>query len=162
MGKLAVKREITAKQIKELLDFSGTDEQVKRFTSDPERFKNKAAFAKWRCKGRTLYSLAGASGNLLGVIWFGEKACPVKEESACRTTFAIRIYGKARGKGLAGDFMKIVFDDYLRLHPGLGGIWLETFFDNLAAQKVYERFGFRRLAGTENGRKVIMTYYPSA
>ncbi len=157
---LLIKEGITEKQIRELLAYSQSDQEIRKFTSDPVRFKDRNAFNQWRQKGKLIYTLTDVSGPLLGLIWFGEKACPFKEELGCQTSFAIRIYGKARGKGLAIDFMKIAFSDYCRLHPETGGIWLETSVDNLAARKVYEKFGFQAVPEAEDKKKIIMTFKP--
>jgi len=67
-------------------------------------------------------------------------------------TFAIRLYGNARGKGLAVKFMQAVFADFKPER-----IWLETGKDNLAALKTYWRFGFRRVAESKN-QKVLMVW----
>lgn len=128
------------------------DAGVQSYTSDPRRFGSMEAFEKWTSKGRILYTLTNKDGNLAGIQWFGPEDMPEKpyEEDFDRNrygcTFAIRLYGEARGKGLARPFMRAVFDnlqttpDYQRIEKNK--IWLETRTTNEPALKSYRKFGF--------------------
>ena len=61
-------------------------------------------------------------------------------------TFAIRIYGSARGLGLSQKFMKTAFADLLQNQKDsqITGFWLETSNENSAAIHIYEKFGFKK------------------
>ena len=137
-------------QIDQLIEYSSTDPEVKKFTSDPKRFADKKSFFAWQQQGRIIYTLVDNYKNLLGIIWFGQKDSPLKNLSA-NFTFAIRIYGSARGQGLSQDFMKTAFADLQKNHQDsqITGFWLETHQDNLSAIHVYQKFGFK-IVGQEN------------
>jgi ribosomal protein S18 acetylase RimI-like enzyme len=157
--KLRIEKGLSAKALKQLLDFSRTDKVIRKYTTDPKRFKDEEAFKIWQKQGRIIYSLVDEKSNLRGIIWFGKKAIDAKEfPSVSKTdlekysfTFAIRLYENARGKGLAVPFMKAVFTDF-----GQKRVWLETGKDNLPALKTYKRFGFHAL--TENRERVLMVW----
>lgn len=137
---------ITKNQIDQLIKLTKSDPIVQRCTHDPERFKNKKTFNAWR-KGKTIYSLTDAKGNLLGLSWFGKK----KNLLAPNTfyTFAIRIYPPVRGKGYALRFMKEAF---YKFKPK--SVWLSTRRNNIPAIKLYKKFGFKKLGEDESDRRV--------
>lgn len=152
---LEIKEGITDKQIDKLIEYSLNDESVAKFTSDKERFKNKESFFEWKNKGRKIYTLTN-DGDLLGIIWLGKKGLPMGKYleninfDKYKWTFAIRIYGEARGKGLGLDFMRKVIKKH--------GIWLECSADNLPAQALYKKFGFRLITEADENNKVILIY----
>ena len=137
-------------QIDQLIEYSSTDSNVKKFTSDPQRFANKETFFQWQQQGRIIYTLTDDYKNLLGIIWFGQKDPPIKVKA--NFTFAIRIYGSARGQGLSQEFMKIVFADLLKNQKDshITGFWLETSVENTAAIHVYQKFGFKTVEQQDN------------
>jgi GNAT superfamily N-acetyltransferase len=130
-------------QTDQLIEYSYTDSEIQKFTSDKTRFADKNSFHQWLLKGRIIYTLTDKDKNLLGIIWFGQKNPPLEGIKA-NFTFAIRIYGPARGQGLSQEFMKITFKDLLINQPKshITGFWLETGNDNLAAIHTYQKFGF--------------------
>lgn len=141
-------------QIDQLIDFSHTDPDVKKYTSDSSRFQDRVAFSRWLGQGRIIYTLIDRHQNLLGIIWFGQKDPPVNANA--NFTFAIRIYGSARGQGLSQEFMKTAFNDLLKNQQNskITGFWLETSIDNSVAIHTYEKFGFQKI-GQQND-KIIM------
>lgn len=159
LGGLIVQAGISPSQVEQLIHYSNTDPQVIKFTSDKKRFKNRHAYGEWKKKGRTIYTLSDKNGDLMGIIWFGEEPIPQKEFTLkfnprdFGITFAIRIYGKARGKGLAIKFMKAAFSDF-----GKSGIWLETHKNNISAIKAYERFVFKQVTVPDEKGRILMIY----
>lgn len=147
---------INDKQIDQLIEYSQRDENIGKFTSDKERFKNREAFEEWTKKKRTVFTLSDTLGNLLGIIWLGPKPLPTRkyqtkvDSGKYQTSFAIRIYGEARGKGLALDFMKRSIDTE--------GIWLEVSEENIAAKSLYSKFGFCQVSQPDENNKIIMIY----
>jgi RimJ/RimL family protein N-acetyltransferase len=141
-------------QIDQLIEYSHTDPDIKKFTSDPIRFKDRSSFSEWLNQGRIIYTLIDQNNNLLGIIWFGQKDPPIK--LAANFTFAIRLYGPARGVGLSQIFMKTVFADLSKNKPKseITGFWLETSVENSAAIHTYEKFGFKKISECKD--KVIM------
>jgi len=141
-------------QIDQLIEYSHTDPNVKKFTSDPTRFQNRNTFNKWLEQGRLIYTLIDKQNNLLGIIWFGQKEPPIQMDA--NFTFAIRIFGPARGQGLSQIFMKTAFVDLLKnqAKSKITGFWLETSVDNFAAIHTYEKFGFKKIDQKEN--KIVM------
>ena len=146
---------ISDHQIRQLIEFSSTDPEVKKFTSDPTRFADISCFNLWLQQGRIIYTLLDTNANLLGIIWFGQKTPPINVTA--NFTFAIRVYPPARGQGLALPFMKMAFTDLLhrQLQSQITGFWLETSVDNLSAIHLYQKFGFKKRSVSEN--KIIMT-----
>lgn len=150
--KLKVTEEISPSQVKDLINYSNTDELILKTTKDSARFKDKNTFDDWSKKNRKIYTLSDEKGKLLGIIWFGKKQIP-NGNGKFGITFAIRIYAEARGKGNAKPFMEEAFGKYKQTkeykeNPAKG-IWLETRTDNIAAIKAYERFGFREIETKE-------------
>lgn len=144
-------------QIDQLINFSNSDPDIKKFTSDPIRFKNRQAFNQWLEHGRIIYTLIDQKNNLLGIVWFSQKESPLK--LAANFTLAIRLYGLARGQGLSQVFLKTAFDDFInhKNKQKISGFWLQVSIDNLAAIRTYEKFGFNKLGQTDN--KLIMDFY---
>jgi len=142
-------------QIEQLIEFSQTDSDVQKYTSDKSRFQDKTSFSQWLQQGRIIYTLIDTNNNLLGIIWFGQKN-PPSENIKANFTFAIRIYNSARGQGLSQEFMKIAFNDLRSDHQNsrINGFWLETSIDNFAAIHTYKKFGFKQIDQKDN--KIIM------
>lgn len=132
-------------QIDQLINFSNSDPEIKKFTSDQIRFHDLTSFKKWLEQGRIIYTLTDQKHNLLGIIWFGQKEPPLK--CSANFTFALRIYSQARGKGLSQNFMKLSFQDLLKNQKKhqISGFWLATAKNNYAAIHVYEKFGFKSI-----------------
>jgi ribosomal protein S18 acetylase RimI-like enzyme len=143
-------------QIDQLIDYSHTDSEVQKFTSDPSRFSDRQAFSQWLQQGRIIYTLFDKNNNLLGLIWFGQKDPPIKLNA--NFTFAIRIYGSARGQGLSQIFMKAAFNDLRKNHrqSKITGFWLETATDNFAALHTYEKFGFKKISDIDSRTVMVL------
>jgi len=150
-----VQQGILDHQINQLIEYSHSDPSVQKFTSDPKRFADLNSFHQWQQQGRIIYTLTDLSKNLLGIIWFGQKDSPLKTIIA-NFTFAIRIYGAARGQGLSQEFMKIVFNDLQKNHQDsqITGFWLETSSNNFAAIHTYQKFGFKTVG--QDGNFLVM------
>lgn len=144
-----IKKGILDKQIDQLIEYSLTDESVGKFTSDRERFKNRQAFEKWQQKGREIFTLNNKNNDLVGIVWTGLKEKQI-DSKKYNKTLAIRIYGEARGKGLALGFMKNCIKEK--------GYWLETSDNNLAAKALYSKFGFKEVSDVDENGKIIMVY----
>lgn len=161
MVNLQVKQGITENQRDQLLKFTHSDPQIAKFTSDLSRFKDKTSALKWLDNVR-VYTLTDKANNLIGLAWFHRKPLPEREfimklnSSDFPLTFGIRIYGKARGKGLSFDFMKKSFESF---KPG--SIWIQTSFDNLPTIKLAEKFGFKKVSEPDARGKIIMILDPS-
>ncbi len=156
-----VSLKISDLQISQLICYATTDDAIKRYTSDSSRFSDMDSFNKWLSKGRKIYALSDKIGNLAGIIWFGEKNIPEAnliddtQKDDYDTTFAIRMYGWARGKGLAKSFMEDCFKDFTEKY-GNKGIWLEVSCDNKPAIALYEKFGFSRITNPDSENKILM------
>lgn len=145
-------------QIDQLIQYSHSDPEVLKFTSDSTRFTDKSAFQQWQQQGRIIYTLSDLQKNLLGIIWFGQKDPPINLNA--NFTFAIRIYGPARGQGLSQEFTKITFDDLLKNQKNshITAIWLETKQKNFAAIHVYQKFGFKKVKNYQDS--ILMVWSP--
>jgi len=129
---------LSEKNIEELIKYAKSDDLIIKNTSDASRFFDKDAYNEWLKKGRKIYSLVDENDDLMGVTWFG------KDKDGF--TLAIRMYGKARGKGLSENFLRETMDDFMKepeyIDAQNKSWWLEVSKDNLPAIKIYEKLGF--------------------
>ena len=115
----------------------------------------RSKFNQWLTTNPIPYTLTPKdSPNVLsGFIWFVQMDLP--EEIASQTdqqtnwTFAVRLYENARGKRLSYPFMDQAFKEFWQENPD-EIIWLSTGKDNAIAKKIYEKFGFQKIADTED------------
>ena len=149
MNNFIFKHGLTKSQIDELIHYSNTDKQVLSFTSDKTRFANREAFDNWFRTNPVIYTLSDKDGKLCGLIWFQEIS--LKDHPEFDITFAIRLYGQARGKGLSLDFMKKAFKDFKPQN-----VWLQCSADNLPAVTLYKKFGFELVSEPDKNGKIIM------
>lgn len=165
---MIIKQVLTDSQIDQLIQYTNIDPEIQKNTSDLDRFKNRQSFDLWKKKNRVIYTLVNEQDNLLGIIWFGEKAMPNTkypdnfDPSKYKATFSIRIYQEARGKGLARDFMVQTFSEYLSSKEYLclksKGIWIIVASDNKVGLKLYEHFGFKTIAKMHPENQEVMIY----
>lgn len=165
LGDLEVDFGITEKQISQLIHYSRTDQAVQT-TSDPKRFKDHESINTWLQKGRSIYTMTNVDGDLLGIVWFGGKEMPEgtaiaqEYQDNCGVTFAIRIYGQARGKHLARPLTGITFKDYIQTDEFNAipkkHFWLETHADNTPAVTAYEKFGFKHVTRPDDHGRILM------
>ena len=160
LNNFLVKRGISDKQVKELINYSKKDSLVKKFTSDTKRFKDLSSYEAWRTNGKSIYTLTNREGDLLGIIWFSKKSSGFLHYPF---TFGIRTYGGARGKGLARNFMQSSFEAFTRSKTYTSsrekGVWLEVTPENVHAIKLYADFGFKEAGNSQKG-KIIMLFTP--
>lgn len=159
---LFVKKGISESQIDQLIHFANTDPIVQKFTSDARRFKDRESFNQWKKPHTHFYTLTDTDNNLMGLIWFeslplpeytpGEEHINVDPQDYT-VTFAIRLYEKARGKGLSVQFTQAALLDF---RTDDIGIWLATSPDNTPAIRSYENAGFRKIGLRTDGQKMIM------
>jgi GNAT superfamily N-acetyltransferase len=164
---LHIRRGITDKQIEQLITYSNTDKLTLKYTSDHERFKDRNAYNTWLKKGRVIYTLSSKNGDLLGIVWYGEKHMPKDliftkdfDKKAFGNTCSIRIYGSARGKGLSVGLMRKTYKDYLKtdkykINPNKG-FWLITFADNSPAIRAYKALGYKTVSEPDGRNRIIM------
>lgn len=159
---------ITPKQVTQLVNFSKSDSQVKKYTSDSSRFKSIQSFKRWKRKERMIYSLANKKGDLLGIIWFGKEKIPAKKfilafnKKEFGVTFAIRIYGKIRSKGKALSFMDKAYELFTKSQEFKSvknkRVWLEVSVDNQPALRLYKKFGFVKVTKPDKKGKILMIF----
>ena len=156
-----IKKGLSDKQIDQLIKYAATDEGLK-FTSDPKRFKNRESFNEFSKEILAYYALADKEDNLLGIIWFHDLDLYLNQEkpSEYGISFAIRLYGEARGKGLALPFTEEVMADFeqseeFKNHPH-PKIWLSVSPENEPAVKLYRKLGFKDLEINKEYNKLLM------
>jgi RimJ/RimL family protein N-acetyltransferase len=139
-------------------DLSDLDAQS---TSDPKRFKNKESVAEWMKKGRTIYTLEN-NEKLLGIFWFGKSQMKQVDIgidiNQYQYTFAGRLYGDIRGKGLFKEILTSVFKIFIEsLYYDGTGFWGES--RNPAMLKVCEKIGFRQVGNVKIDTSVKSNSY---
>jgi hypothetical protein len=167
--------------IDQLIMYSNTDPKVMANTSDPRRFKDRAAFDKWLKKDgvvkRFPYSLVDDEGKLVGIVWFGEGDFPLRQDELkpdyvnleteyYGITFALRTYPGARGRHLAKEFMSKALSAYLKSEAykkasdkGKGGIWLETSVGNEGAVATYK--SYEQVSDPDEKGRIVMVLDPA-
>lgn len=174
-----IKQGFTDAQINQLIDYSKSDPELKKFTSDPQRFATRDGFDKFSTHILAYFTLVDDSDNLMGLIWFDDFAMPkhviptdAKERRDPSTgawddnyedygiSFAIRVYEDVRGKGLAVPFTKKALEDFLKTkdykQKTNNGIWLAVSPDNYPAISTYEKSGFKKIGMWEEKNKQLM------
>lgn len=153
---------ITAKQIDELIEYTNSDSDIARFTSDLKRFPNKASFEAWR-KDKALYSLTDDKENLLGFIWFEWKQLPMDGKyQDFGITIAVRTYSDARGKGYFKTFLEKALEhfknssEYKETKNNI--FWVSIAKDNFASQKAFENFGFKKIPNKQDQTRIFMIW----
>ncbi|MBI3577260.1 hypothetical protein HY086_04445 [Candidatus Gottesmanbacteria bacterium] len=154
--------------VEQLVQFSTSesDAQLNHFTSDALRFGSRDAVDKWLKKGRTIYILTEPQGQILyGILWFGQELMPKEQYTEILNTpeyvftYAKRLYGTARGRGISYTFMKEAYRDFMRLPQyknQIGkGFWLTTSADNDRVLAIDRKFGFRVVSKANSDNKVV-------
>jgi len=154
---MEIRKGLSEKNIRQLIEYANNDEKVKKFTSDAKRFKNRESYNEWLKKDRAIYRLVDGDDNLLGITWFGM-------EGSEGFTLAIRMYGSARNKGFSYNFLKKTMKDFMSGDEYKNATnkdwWLETSKDNTAAIKLYEKLGFKKEGEGRSLEKVIYRHRP--
>lgn len=164
-----VKKGISLKHVRKLIYYSKNDDAINKFTSDSIRYKNLTSFKKYIEKGNVFYySLINEYDLLTGFALFKFKKIPERiylrkiYPNEYGITFAIRIYGKYRGKGLALKFMKDVFEKFIITkeykNKKDNKFWIKVSERNIPAVKTYEKFGFVKVSKPDKTGKIIMIY----
>jgi ribosomal protein S18 acetylase RimI-like enzyme len=157
---------ISEKNIPELIKYAREDKEVKTQTSDfinsdgsPGRFSSLLAYEVWEKKGRSIYTLLNKDHEFRGIIWFSHEP-EVFNHSTYDFTFGIRIYGKARGVGLAKPFSQAAHEHFQMSNTYLKsenrGIWLRTNSDNIPAITTYKSLGYTQINLDQQAHKIAM------
>ncbi|MGD0284290.1 MAG: hypothetical protein ABSB12_01705 [Candidatus Saccharimonadales bacterium] len=147
-----------------------TSEQadIKRYCigDSTSRFHDLEQVTAWQAKGRLALPLVRYTGEgvlkLVGFGWMGHKIPTVEElvNQGAETTFAIRLYEGATGDHNSLPYTRAILQANDILY-GNQGVWLETWGDNIYAQKTYERAGFQKVVeipGERHGEKVSRVF----
>ncbi|MBP9670460.1 GNAT family N-acetyltransferase [Candidatus Woesebacteria bacterium] len=161
-----VVRGISEGDIAKLIQYARVDQDVKTHTSDylnadgsPGRFNSLESYRTWEKKGRIIYSLLDKDNEFVGIIWFSHEP-QTFDNVTYDFTFGIRLYGKARGIGLAKPFYKAVLVDLLSSREYQEsqnkGIWLRTSADNIRAVQTYKSLGYTEINHDQPAHKITM------
>lgn len=121
-----------------------------------KRFSTVEKVAEWMQKGRLVVPpLSQDEQSLVGISWIGPGTPSETEPKipGATHTFALRMYQPGVGKGLSADLTGAMLATNRYFNEANDGVWLETWGDNFAAIKSYERNGFREQDRVPNVRK---------
>jgi RimJ/RimL family protein N-acetyltransferase len=150
---------LTDTHINQLVRYSREDQDVLQFTRDAKRFEDSES-TKTFIERAHVWALID-NDQLCGIIWFDSKPIPEInytkhfDKESYDTTFAIRLYGNAKGKALSFPFMEEVFTLFYQEH-GQKGLWLQTRAENTRAIHLYQKFGFRQISEPDNENRIVM------
>ena len=151
---------LSDEHINQLVVYSKEDPDVLQFTRDAKRFVTHEATKQFTDEA-DMYALLD-NDMVVGIIWFSSKPLPNKQftkifdQNKYDTTFAIRLYGEAKGKGLSLPFMKEAFTRFAEEKEKSMGIWLQTRAENVRAIHLYEKFGFKQISDSDTEGCIIM------
>jgi ribosomal protein S18 acetylase RimI-like enzyme len=160
LNRFQIVHELTDEHIRQLVAYTKEDTDIRTFTRDDSRFANEE-MVKQFTEHAALYILTNGK-NLCGIIWFSPKALPDKlyikdfEKALYTTTFAIRLYGEAKGKGLAFPFMEEAFLRFQAKDTDKQHMWLQTRAENNHAIYLYKKFGFQQVSQADDENRIIM------
>lgn len=152
--------------IDKLIEYTNIDPFFKNNTSDlvtifdlAGRFANIAEYDKWYAKGKYIYTLIDPEDKLVGIVWFS-KELRTLNSIEYGFTFGMRLYGQARGIGLAKNFARIASEHFFQTdiyqNEPKKGIWLETGEDNLPAINTYKKLGYKIVKPKESTKTTLM------
>ncbi len=162
--KLQIVTNWTQEQQQQIIELTKRDSQVCKLTDDPDRFADQETLTQWLAsRDRSTYAVLDLENQVVGSVWVTLKQCEnsaIPEEFGC--TFAIRLYEKARGAGLAVPVLHIVITHFINgqmykesQHPGF---WLRIKMGNEPAYRTYSRFGFT--TAVQDKQFIWMTWMP--
>ena len=141
------------KEIARALVEHSREEEIRRMTprDGTERFKDTTRAQRWHeSRERVIYTLYHEE-VLVGIVWFSNEQKPLLD---AEYTLAIRLYGDARGHGLAGNFLEAALHDFREIKQYKGGYWLATDITNVRAQHLYVGHRFEEVG--RDGSRLIM------
>lgn len=161
LNEYKINKGLTDNQINQLISYSISDPELK-YTSDAKRFKDRDGYEEFSTHILAYYALVDDADNLLGIIWFDDTDLYLNQQNPSEfgISFAIRLYGEARGKGLAMPFSKKVMEDFkqseaYKNHPH-SKFWLSVSPENQAAVNLYRKLGFKDLEIEKTHNKLLM------
>jgi RimJ/RimL family protein N-acetyltransferase len=128
---------------------------IKKFSPNDHTYRFRDIFAAhaWygdAYKAPEVYTLRDErTRQLAGLAWFSHQHNELIDESY-DTTFAIRLYENARGKGLSYPFAIATHQDLGNFNPKAERIWLQTDEHNYVAKQLYKKIGYTTLAVDKN------------
>jgi|GEM_PF-130739 uncharacterized cofD-like protein len=128
-----------------------------------ERFVSEEAIRQREAGGDVFYPLITPSSGiseLAGIVWVKHKN--LTPHSRFDTTFAIRLYERYEGRGLATGFLQSCLRDYSYLHPSSQHFWLEVQAGNQRAKELYTKLGFHSVPPLTGYKGEIMTKIQNA
>lgn len=141
------------------------DERLRAMTHDASRFSCREQIERWRRGARETICLIDSRDDLAGIFWVTEKSPPERDDyfdpdlirrHAPSITVAIRLYGSARGHGLAKAFIEHSLEVLLRHRVPPPSLWYETRANNIAIRVLATQLGFEEVSGDTCGTVIGM------
>ncbi len=161
---------LTSRHVDSLIAFTRIETDPIKLDGDEYRFMSLEQYETWKQKGRAVYALTDRvdeDGNLYGIFWAGQKELPQRTDYTeyldpkfYQHTYAFRLYGSARGKGLSHPILTICMDDYVSRLKLPVGAWLEVSGVNPAALRMDQKMGYKIVSGlNDQGRLILARTY---
>ncbi len=161
---------ITQDQVRQLIAITEAEKDPISLDGDEQRFTSLELYKAWKQKNRSIYALTDSlnnEGDLYGIFWAGKKTLPDRTDylesldpNFYQHTYAFRLYGAARGKGLSHPVLSFCMGNYIGNQTLPIGAWLEVSGLNQAALRMDQRMGYRVVSGVnEEGRLIMAREY---
>lgn len=161
-----IHRGLIPKHEDQLIVYTQSETDPVNLDNDQDRFMTREKLEIWKRKGRTVYVLTDRfdeDGDLRGIFWAGEMLLPEREDytepldrETYRYTYAVRLYGSAKGEGLSHEFLSECIGDYRSGLTRPGGFWVEVNVLNPRALHMDQKMGLKIVSPPDDKGQIVL------